>query len=577
MKITTVFTDAFQAHQNGDTKTALLGYKKILRVKPLHFDALHLLGVIYFNEKRLQESKQLIKRALVVNAEFAEAHFNLGNTLFALNELVEAEEAFKKAIEIKPDYVDAYNNLGLVFRTLLNFSAAQQIYEKGIRILPSLELWHNLGIAYSDQNLFDSASNAFENAIKLKPQAFAVWDALGCLYSNHGRFSEALPYYQQALKLQQNFAEGHSNISGAYMEVGEIDKGLNHAKIAVELNPTSVSALSNLGTAFIQHGQFSAAAAHLEKANTLDPIFVKCISALGRLKCLLGDWAAGIKYYSASFSLDSNNQGLEDGVYLAILFYLSNDIINAKKYLAITQPFLASKLATHSEAMAYSLFFTGLLQHNQDKSDVSNLNRLYVIGESHSLPYSNRVIEHHNQLKLCKSLWISGCKQWHLGNAAANLYKAAVQHHFQSIPKCSAVLMTIGEIDCRPNEGIVAFIHKNPQQDLVQVTNKTISMYLDWLLMMNSETQHQIIVSGVPASNINLDELMLISKSEFTGFLGAFNQVLQYESIQRGFEFLDIYTMTNQGDGSSNGKWHIDEFHLSPAAGQEGFAKYLIT
>lgn len=136
--------------------------------------------------------------------------------------------------------------------------------------------------------------------------------------------------------------------------------------------------------------------------------------------------------------------------------------------------------------------------------------------------------------------------------------------------------MVIGEIDCRPDEGIAQFIHNNPSHSIDTVIHRTITTYLDWLIQINKETIHQIIISGVPASNIDINKLSIISKEVFLNLIRVFNQVLRDMSLIRGFEFLDVYTMTANDNGISNGKWHIDEFHLKPTAIPVLFNNFLI-
>ena len=53
-----------------------------------------------------------------------------------------------------------------------------------------------------------------------------------------------------------------------------------------------------------------------------------------------------------------------------------------------------------------------------------------------------------------------------------------------------------------------------------------------------------------------------------------FNHELEMQSKEKGFGFLDIYQLTNIGDGMSNGCWHIDGLHLSPEGMQEAWRRY---
>ena len=41
------------------------------------------------------------------------------------------------------------------------------------------------------------------------------------------------------------------------------------------------------------------------------------------------------------------------------------------------------------------------------------------------------------------------------------------------------------------------------------------------------------------------------------------NIALQENAKIKKFSFLDVYTLTNRGDGFSNRTWHIDSHHLS--------------
>jgi len=576
MNIDTVLKCAIESHQNGDIKLAKLGYKKILRVMPLHFDALHLLGVIYFNEHKLADSLKFIKRALLVNSQFSEAHFNLGNTYMALGKLIEAKGSFQKAIEIKPSYIDAYNNLGTVLRSLADFQTAQKTYEIALQIAPSDRLWFNYGNVLADQRFFDKAKVAFKHALKFDPQQCSVWDALGSLYAVQGHYQDALPCYKQAITCSPEFANAHSNISYAMLKLNRLDEGLFHANKAVELDSNSISALTNFGSALAYTGSFTEAAIQLKKAKLLNPKFIKLNTAFGHLKRLQGDWQSAAKYYLNSLSLDEEIQGLEDGVYLAIIFYLLHDLINAKKYLLMSQSVQNSQLDIHAGAKAYHILLDKLLQDYSPAIEVISPKRLYVIGESHSLPYSNLTFQYNNEEWICQSLWIIGCKMWHLGNVEANQYKSAVRHHFQSLHINSFVLITIGEIDCRLNAGIIPYLKKNSNVTMEQSVSSTINGYLNYLSTINEPLGHHLIISGVPAPNIDFSLVSLGDAKLLVNLIEYLNAVLKQESIRLGFGFIDTYALTNGGDGVSNKEWHIDDYHLKPNSVQQLFSDHYL-
>ena len=57
-------------------------------------------------------------QAIALKPDFAEAHYNLGNTLEELGRLEEAEASYAQAIELKPDYAEAHSNLGKLLMKL---------------------------------------------------------------------------------------------------------------------------------------------------------------------------------------------------------------------------------------------------------------------------------------------------------------------------------------------------------------------------------------------------------------------------------------------------------------------------
>jgi tetratricopeptide (TPR) repeat protein/2-polyprenyl-3-methyl-5-hydroxy-6-metoxy-1,4-benzoquinol methylase len=304
MNIQTTLINAVTAHQQGDLGTAKSLYKKILRAKPLHFDALHLLGVIYFNEQNLTESKQFIKRALVVYSEFSEAHFNLGNTLMALGELYDAKESYQKAIKIKPDYIEAYSNLGLVLRSLSDLSGAQQIYERALELKSNVQLWYNYGNVLSDLELIDKASTAYQTALNLDPTSSTLWKDLGNLYAKQQRHQETLSCLERALELNPAFVEAHNDLGNAFRELGQLDAAEKSYKFATRLNPKYALAHSNLGNVYRELGKFNDSEVSCRTAVSLEPEFAIAHLNLGNALINLGRLRDAEASYKSALALN---------------------------------------------------------------------------------------------------------------------------------------------------------------------------------------------------------------------------------------------------------------------------------
>jgi protein O-GlcNAc transferase len=79
------FSRALTSHQAGRLDEAEQLYRKILETQPLHFDSLHLLGVIHHQRGDDLEAVRHIDAALNVNSDHAGAHNNRGIALKALH------------------------------------------------------------------------------------------------------------------------------------------------------------------------------------------------------------------------------------------------------------------------------------------------------------------------------------------------------------------------------------------------------------------------------------------------------------------------------------------------------------
>src|SRR5262245_17134463 len=96
-------------YRQGKLADAERCYGEILQRQPNHFAALHLLGVIACQTRRMERGVALIKKAIGLNPNIPEAHNNLGNGLRDLKRPAEALASYDKAITLRPDFAEARN------------------------------------------------------------------------------------------------------------------------------------------------------------------------------------------------------------------------------------------------------------------------------------------------------------------------------------------------------------------------------------------------------------------------------------------------------------------------------------
>jgi Flp pilus assembly protein TadD len=88
---------------------------QVLRLAPDDGRSRALLGIILFREGKVDAALVELQRAVELAPDNAEAHNFLGIALNEKGRAVEGERAVRRAVELKPGYADAHVNLALLY------------------------------------------------------------------------------------------------------------------------------------------------------------------------------------------------------------------------------------------------------------------------------------------------------------------------------------------------------------------------------------------------------------------------------------------------------------------------------
>ncbi len=141
--------------------------------------------------------------------ESVEGYSTLAYRLRRYERLQESTDVLRKAIELYPKDASLYNNLGSVLRARLQFEEAVIIYRQGIELTsePSVlsTMYTGLGNALDDSGSFEEAIDAYRTAIKIESDnANPHFDLAIALY-RAGQFDEAIQECQLAIQLDPNY------------------------------------------------------------------------------------------------------------------------------------------------------------------------------------------------------------------------------------------------------------------------------------------------------------------------------------------------------------------------------------
>ncbi len=546
-----VMQQAIEHHQAGRLAQAETLYRQVLQEYPRHPEALHLLGVIACQSGNHEAAVELIGKALKGNKSNPFFYNNLGSAYRALHRLDEAMLCYRSALALDPGYADAYSNLGRALADQGKFGEAIACHRQALALNPdSAAVHYDLGAALQKQDQRAEAESGYRRALSIDPGHAEALTNLGPLLECQGKYDEAASCYQAALALRPDLAETHFNLGVLLYNQGRLTEAEASYRKALALKPDISDAYTNLGLVLHSQGKSDEAAAFFRQWLSQNP----------------SDWYAAI--------------------FLGIDAFINNGLGQAEAILERARPYRERDLnraecnASLRSALIYFDYLELLVlwwkQNGGFEPPQECDGILHVVGESHALAAHNQVVSYKNRVLRCKAGWLIGCKQWHLGSRQQNQYKQQFQTLLASLPEGAEILLNFGEIDCRHNEGIIPAWKKNRGKTLEEMVLETAESYLAYVSRLAAERDQKLIISGVPATNENLASLPADEVAQLTYLLQFFNRTRKEQALARGLDFLDIFALTDNGDGISNGLWHLDTFHLTPKALAVAFEKHLV-
>lgn len=319
----TVLAQALALHRAGETQHARGLYEQILRDHPAHFDALHLLGILEYQNKQIDRAIGLLKRALKVKPAASAPHVNLalayraqgafplarrsleralvldpaniealnnlGNLLRDQHQPEAALQRYDRALELKPDYASALNNRGNALRDLGRAADALASFDAALALdTDYAEAYFNRGNVWQDLRRYDAALRDFQQALRIRPELVGAWINLGNVLQEQGQYAAALASYNEALRRRPNSAEARLNQAHALRKLHEPQVALLSYDLALRQYPDYVEALLGRADALRDLGRYEEALASIESALQIRPGEAAGFNSRGIILGMLG-------------------------------------------------------------------------------------------------------------------------------------------------------------------------------------------------------------------------------------------------------------------------------------------------
>jgi len=287
--VETKLRDAMAHHQGGDLDQAQGLYEDILRHKPDHAEALHMLGLVAHQQGRNEDARNFIAAAIAADDQNAFFHNNLGEVLRVLGEAEEAARCYRAAIALQPNYPQAHNNLGLVLFMLGDAQASVEEFNTALAIDGSAEGTHNnLGVVLEAMGRLGDAIACFRRSLELSPEQAEVNNNLGAALYAQGEFEQAEHYLIAAARIDSSIANVPYNLSRLYLDQGKFDAAMSAARQAIQTNPRFPDYYVSLGAVQRAVGELEESLNTLRAAIAIDPAHALALNDMGVCLLVLG-------------------------------------------------------------------------------------------------------------------------------------------------------------------------------------------------------------------------------------------------------------------------------------------------
>jgi protein O-GlcNAc transferase len=201
-QLQTTLQQAVAHHAAGRLDAAEQLYRRVRQAMPANFDALHLSGLIAYQQRRHREAFELLRRALKRNPASGVCAMRLGLACRALGELAESERHLQVATEREPALPEAWCNYAVTLGALGRTAEARAAYERAIKLKPDYAEAHDrLGALACQTDGFAAAVPHFRRAAELEPDNATAWANFGTALAQSGGLGEALGCFEHALVL----------------------------------------------------------------------------------------------------------------------------------------------------------------------------------------------------------------------------------------------------------------------------------------------------------------------------------------------------------------------------------------
>ncbi len=256
-------------------------FRHAIAVTDHNYLAYSSLGSCLNEQGRTAEAIEYATKAIRIQPNYPEGHYNLGTLLLSAGRNAEAIEQFEMALKQNPRFADAENNLGKAFENEGKLDDAATHLAAAHRLSPhDPEILYNLGSALLEQSKLSEAAGRFSEALRIMPDHADAHGNLGVILMRTGHPAEGTLQFAEKVRLKPKDAGARLNYGQALLDQNKPAEAAAQFAEALRLQPESALGHYRLGLALASQGKSQEAIVQCREALRLQPDFSDARQAL---------------------------------------------------------------------------------------------------------------------------------------------------------------------------------------------------------------------------------------------------------------------------------------------------------
>ena len=398
--------------------------------------------------------------------------------------------------------------------------------------------YNNRGKILNELKKHNDAIVSLKRALILRPDEIIAYTNLGKVLQDISLNPLALRNYRRSLKISPTHTETQLYLAGSLRELGKYKEAIENYNSILQIDPHHPKAYDNLSVLLIQLG--------LDNYNR-NPFIAKAEDSLGGDTGLVFQCIQLIKSFMEA-DLETTRKCRQK---------LSSNL-TGKKFDRLNPQ-------NKQFCLAYNSMIGALIDSREHTNYSIKPPFIFHIGESHCLSYAHQTLVLSGVVHTIQPRLIIGAKAWHFASEESNSYKSLFAECVKSLPEQSNIFLSFGEIDCRENEGILAFSKKSNRK-IDEIVAETVSGYVEFIANQFKNKRCNVFFFDVPApvGIKNSEATAEYNLLEKANLIKTFNALLMDNVESRNFHFIDTHSFTSNEEGISNRRYHLDYRHLGP-------------